>query len=95
MTSISVRLPGDELVTAGIRDLAAGRESEASLLVAMAAPRLRALGVDVPEGGGEFPSHRLYDLLSDRDRGAAHSRYNALLARMVSYSRAAEHAPPG
>jgi len=80
-------------VTAGIRDLAAGRESEASLLVAMAAPRLRALGLEVPDGGGERPSHRLYDLLSEHDASGAHSRYNALVRRIASFSRAAEHAP--
>ncbi len=95
MAQPSVSLPGQDLVDAGIRDLAAGRESEASLLVAIAAPRLRAIGVQVPDGGGESPSHRLYELLSERDPGAAHSRYNALLARMASFSRAAEHAPTG
>jgi hypothetical protein len=93
MQEVSVSLPGHELVTAGIRDLAAGRESEASLVVAMAAPRLRALGLEVPDGGGERPSHRLYELLSEHDSGGAHSRYNALVARMASFSRAAERAP--
>lgn len=42
-------LPGHELASEGLLDLAAGRESPSSLLVAMAAPRLRALGFDVPE----------------------------------------------
>ncbi len=63
------------------------------VLVAMAAPRLRALGFDVPAGGGPRPSHRLYDLLSESGDGAeAYSRYNALIARIVSFARAAEHA---
>jgi hypothetical protein len=95
MREVPSTLPGAELVIAGIDDLRAGRESEASLVVAMAAPRLRAIGVEVPEGGGEAPSHRLYELLSDRQPDAAHSRYNALLARVASFSRAAEHAPSG
>jgi hypothetical protein len=90
MCTVSSALPGHELISAGLADLAAGRESEASLLVAMAAPRLQALGFDVPAGGGEHPSHRLYELL-ERDAGA-HSRYNALVARVVSFARAAEHA---
>jgi hypothetical protein len=94
MQSVPADLPGHELVSAGLLDLAAGRESASSLLVAMAAPRLRALGFDVPEGGGERPSHRLYELLSESDRGA-HSRYNALIARMVSFARAAERASSG
>ncbi len=93
---MSVSLPGHELVSAGLADLAAGRESEASLLVSMAAPRLRALGFDVPVGGGGRPSHRLYELLSEPQRdGGAHSRYNALVRRMVSFARAAEHASTG
>jgi hypothetical protein len=87
-------LPGNELVRAGLDDLAAGRESEASLVVAMAAPRLRALGFEVPVGGGAQPSYRLYELLASR-AGGAHSRYNALVGRMVSFARAAEHASSG
>jgi hypothetical protein len=91
MASAENGLPGHELVRAGLEDLAAGRETEAALLVAMAAPRLRALGIDVPAGGGSFPSHRLYSLLSDSDSGA-HGRYNALVGRIASFARAAEHA---
>ena len=92
MNEVPRDLPGHELVSAGLLDLAAGRETEASLVVAMAAPRLRALGFDVPPSGGARPGHRLYELLSEHD-GGAHSRYNALVGRMVSFARAAEHAP--
>jgi hypothetical protein len=94
MLEVPVDLPGHELVSEGLDDLASGRESESGLLVAMAAPRLRALGIDVPEGGGERPSHRLYELLTETDEGP-HSRYNALVARVVSFARAAEHASSG
>ena len=94
MKDVPVSLPGHELVSAGLADLATGEVSEASLLVAMAAPRLRALGFDVPAGGGEQPSHRLYELLSERG-GGAHSAYNALVGRVVSFTRAAEHASSG
>jgi hypothetical protein len=87
-------LPGHELVSAGLDDLAAGRETEASLLVAMAAPRLRAAGIDVPPTGGDVPSHRLYEMLA-LDADSPHSRYNALVGRIVSFARAAEHAPSG
>ncbi len=62
----------------------------------MAAPRLRALGFQVPAGGVERPSHRLYEVLSEPGRDAgAHSRYNALVRRMVSFARAAGHASAG
>jgi hypothetical protein len=94
MKDVPVDLPGHELVSEGLEDLASGRESESALLVAMAAPRLRTLGFDVPAGGGEQPSHRLYELLTDTDEGP-HSRYNALVARVVSFVRAAEHASAG
>jgi hypothetical protein len=94
MRSVPSDFPGHELVSEGLLDLAEGRESESGLLVAMAAPRLRALGFDIPEGGGERPSHRLYELLSEADQGA-HSRYNALVARVVSFARAAERASAG
>jgi hypothetical protein len=91
MNRLPVEFPGHELVSAGLVDLAAGRETQASLLVAMAAPRLRGLGFAVPPSLGEQPGHRLYELLSEQD-GGAHSRYNALVGRMVSFARAAEHA---
>jgi hypothetical protein len=91
---VPVSFPGHDLVSAGLTDLAAERESEASLLVSMAAPRLRALGFSVPADGVDSPAHhRLYELISEGE--GAHSRYNALVGRMVSFARAAEHAASG
>jgi hypothetical protein len=60
-----------------------------ALLVSVGAPRLRRLGVDVPRA---FPDaeHRLYARLSEENPDAAHSRYNALVRRLVSFERAAE-----
>jgi hypothetical protein len=90
-------LPGHDLVEEGVADLAAGKETQLAMLVAMAQPRLQALGVDVPTNehlngpDGPEPSHKLYELLS-ADGPGAHSRYNALVRRMVSFARAAEHA---
>lgn len=94
MMTAESSFPGHELVLVGLEDLAAGRETEAALVVAMAAPRLRALGIEVPAGGGSSPSHRLYELLSQSDAGA-HGRYNALVGRIASFARAAEHAAAG
>jgi hypothetical protein len=81
-------LPGADLIDAGLADLANRTESDESLLVSMAAPRLRALGFDVPE---PFPDAelRLYGRLSVRHGAAAHARYNALVRRLVSFQRAA------
>jgi hypothetical protein len=87
-------LPGGDLVARGLRDLAADRESVESLLIEVGAPRLRALGISVPEAAhAEPPEHRLYDLLAREDADGAHSRYNALIRRLVSFERAAECVP--
>lgn len=93
MQQVPTDFPGHELVSAGLADLAAGRETESAMLVAMASQRLRAVGYEVPSSGVERPSHRLYELLSENERDV-HSHYNALIARMVSFARAAEHASP-
>ncbi len=87
-------LPGHELVVQGVDDLDAGRETAPALLVAMASARLRETGVRVPDTAFEAPSHRLYDLLARAEPDDAHARYNALVRRLVSFARAAEHAAP-
>lgn len=86
------QLPGADLVAEGLRDLSTGRESDAALLTAMASTRLRRVGVNVPDSAVDCPSHQLYDRLAERDPSTAHSQYNALVARIASYARAAEHA---
>ena len=80
-------LPGAELVERGRRDLERGIESVESLLVSMAAERLRTLGVAVPTAFPD-PQLRLYQTLSSEFGDAAHSRYNSLVRRLVSYQRA-------
>jgi hypothetical protein len=85
-------LPGGELVRKGLADLAERRESPESLLLEIGRPRLERLGLVLgpprPEGDG-FPEHRLYLLLASSDPRRAHSRYNALVRRLVSFERAA------
>jgi hypothetical protein len=83
-----MQLPGEDLVEQGIRDLRAHRETREALLVSIGSPRLRMLGLDVPKPIAR-PEHRLYELLASDDADAAHSRYNALIRRLVSYERAA------
>jgi len=82
-------LPGHELVLAGLDDLARGVESREALLVSIGAPRLRQAGIDVPDALAA-PEHRLYERLAAEDDDAAHSRYNALIRRLVSFERAAD-----
>ena len=85
-------LPGGDLIAAGLDDLRAGREPACALLVAIGAPRLRRLGIAVPDDVPADPEHRLYALLARADPDAAHGRYNALVRRLVSFERAAEAA---
>jgi hypothetical protein len=83
-------LPGADLVEAGLRDLASGRSSQEAVLVLVGATRLRRLGLPVPQRRVACPEHELYRLLHDQDQDSAHSRYNALIRRLVSFERAAE-----
>jgi hypothetical protein len=87
-----VTFPGADLFDAAVKDLRAGVESPASLLVLMARTRLVDAGLTVPPLAVERPAHRLYDVLAAEDPDTAHGRYNALLRRIVSFARAAEHA---
>src|SRR5438876_5744090 len=82
------KLPGGDLVAKGVRDLERGVESQESLLVSIGAPRLRRLGFDV-HNPFATPETRLYLLLREQHGDAAHSRYNALVRRLVSFERAA------
>lgn len=82
-------LPGHELVLKGIDDLALGLDSDEALLVSIGAPRLRRAGLELPEPLSN-PEHRLYDRLAAEQGDAAHSRYNALVRRLVSFERAAD-----
>jgi hypothetical protein len=90
------RLPGAEIVLPGLADLKAGRESVNASAVQAAAPRLRRAGVSAPTADGSQPAaHRLYEQLSDQLGDGAHSRYNAILARVASFAGAAERARGG
>jgi hypothetical protein len=86
---VTAALPGADLIEKGISDLASGVESVEALLVSIGAPRLRRIGLSVPAGLAS-PEHRLYELLARTEPDSAHSRYNALVRRLVSFERAAE-----
>jgi hypothetical protein len=79
--------PGGELIDTGLADLADGRVTIGSLLVSLAAPRLRREGVPVGHPL-ENPEDRLYALLSSSSGDLAHSRYNAYLRQVVSFADA-------
>jgi hypothetical protein len=83
------RLPGGDLVAKGVRDIARSSETIEALLVSIAAPRLRQLGVPVVAPIAD-PEHRLYEWLAREDPDSAHSRHNALLRRLTSFESALE-----
>jgi hypothetical protein len=85
---IASELPGTDLIAKGLSDLARGIETVESLLVSIGAPRLRVLGLAVPNPIDDADL-RLYHLLAREHGDAAHGRYNALVRRLVSYERAA------
>jgi hypothetical protein len=81
-------LPGAGLVKRGAEDLDAGNESAEALLVSIGAPRLRSVGIEL-SSPIPSPEHKLYQLLTREKGDAAHSAYNALIRRLVSFERAA------
>jgi hypothetical protein len=81
-------LPGSDLVRRGVADLDARRESAEALLVSIGAPRLRSVGIELSTPIAS-PEHKLYLLLAHEKGNAAHSAYNALIRRLVSFERAA------
>jgi hypothetical protein len=82
-------LPGADLIDSGVRDLTAGRGTVEALLVSRATERLRACGIAVGEPLPDADA-ALYRLLERREGTGAHSAYNALTRRLVSFMRAAE-----
>ena len=78
-------LPGGDIVDAGLADLAAGKTTVESLLISLAAPRLRREGVPIGQVQGN-PEDGLYRLLTQTAGDLAHARYGAYLRQMVSFA---------
>jgi hypothetical protein len=79
------------MVEQGLLDARNGQTSIESLLVAICAPRLEALGLDPygPTGRVFEPELALYALLGEAPD--PYSRYNALLRELSSFVHALEH----
>lgn len=86
---MSERFPFQDVIQKGLEDLRQDVASLEALLVSVGAPRLRSLGFPV-ERAIPRPEHRLYEALC-RGHGEerAHSAYNALIRRLISFERAA------
>jgi hypothetical protein len=87
-------LPGGDLIEKGLRDLEEGRETAEALLVSIGAARLKSAGVPTPEAPFDDPERRLYELLAREEPDSAHTRYNALLRKLVSFEDAVECVDP-
>ena len=85
-------LPGGEIIDAGLAALAAGEESIESLLVSLAAPRLRREGVPVVYDLFPDADVRLFRLLERRDPRMAHARYLAYVRQAASFADACAEA---
>ncbi|MDH4036397.1 MAG: hypothetical protein OEX18_03170 [Candidatus Krumholzibacteria bacterium] len=81
-------LPGGATVDAGLAALAAGEETVESLLVSLAAPRLRREGVPLPRDVFADADTRLYRLLELSAGDLAHARYLAYLRQAASFADA-------
>ncbi len=80
-------LPGAERLERGIHDLKARVLSTNALLVAVAAGRLRDLGLEVPEGRAlpDEADLALYESLRDHPTGDPYFQYNALRRELDSF----------
>jgi hypothetical protein len=87
--------PGGEVIDSGLDALAAGEESVESLLVSLAAPRLRREGVPLPRNVWADADTRLYRLLERTGDGLAHARYLAYLRQAASFADACANARAG
>ncbi len=87
MTTDLEGLPGSDRIERGLRDLRNGRRSTDALLVAVAAQRLRELGLSVPESAvlPREPDLALYESLRGHASGDPYSRYNALRQELDSF----------
>ena len=81
-------LPGGEIIDTGLAALAAGDETVESLLVSLAAPRLRREGVPLPRDVFADADARMYRLLERTAGDLAHARYLACLRQAASFADA-------
>lgn len=88
----AIGLPGGAAIDAGLAALATGEESIESLLVSLAAPRLKREGVPLTHDVFPDADVRLYRLLERTDGDLAHARYLAYLRQVASFADACANA---
>ena len=92
MTDIPAQLPGANLVASGIEALKHGELTVEALLVCVGATRMRLAGLEIPPPPplAQPPEIELYLAIGADHPADTHSRYNALIRRLVSFERALE-----
>ena len=84
-------LPGEDLILKGIEDLRMSHCTEESCLVRIASNRLERAGLQIsPTVSPKNAELDLYHLLSHHGNNA-HSKYNALISRLISFEQALDH----
>lgn len=90
----TVRYPGAELIEPGIAALGDGRVTDEALLVRLVRGRLDRAGFPTVPPDPELEARAaddLYARLADRYGDGAHSRYNALVRRVIAFCQAVEN----
>lgn len=84
--------PGAELVKQGLKDLRNKKKTVEAFLVLIGGPRLRNVGIKVPQHRLRHgPELSLYKLLEKTEGENAYSLYNSYLRRLISFEHACEH----
>lgn len=84
-------LPGEDLITEGLRDYHNNRRTMSACLVRMARRRLVSAGLMEPSSGHDIEAELdLYQLLS-HEGNQAYSRYNSMIRELVSFEHALDH----
>ena len=82
--------PGYELIEQGLKDISQNKSSIYSALLFSAKTRLGSLGVAVGGIAPADPSMELYRLLDIEFGDGAHSKFNALNRRLISFMKSME-----
>lgn len=93
LDELLIGLPGEERVRPGLEDLAAGHESEGSLLIEIAQTRLREAGLRIPPipAAVQEAELRLYSLLGQKHDDEAHYQYTLCWNAWVSSAALSKH----
>lgn len=88
---IDPNFPGADLVAKGLENLHNGKKTAEALLVLIGGPRLRRIGIAVPQHNLRVcPELSLYKLLKKKNSANAYSLYNSYLRRLISFEHACE-----